>query len=198
MTDLQRIKEVIVLTALYYGRNDLNQAVVAMMADDLKSYGAEAVCATYESYRKNGKNRAFPLPAQILELLEGGNSRTNAAAIVINLIAAVKRHDYTWPMQLNHSAYQTGTFEGDFRAELGDAAWDVVRMHGGWANFCDSYWKSAGNETGFKAQIRDVLEGIVEKRRSGDLLQFSPRLKLEDQPKEIQEIIKVITQKDGA
>ena len=174
MTDRQKIQETILNTAQYYGRQ-LTPAVISMMADDCAGSDPESVIRAYAMYRRNGKNRAFPLPAQILELLDGGNAKQNAVTLVVNLIAAVKRHDYTWPLMLNKSAYQTGTFEGDFRAELGDDAWNVVRMHGGWDKFCASYWNSSGNETAFKAQLRDLLEGAIDRRAMGDLVLLPDR-----------------------
>ena len=174
MNDRQKIQETILNTAQYYGRQ-LSGPVIAMMAEDFAGYPADAIVEAYAVYRRSGKNRVFPLPAQIIELLEGGNAKQNANALVVNLIAAVKRHDYTWPMQLNKSAYQTGSFEGDFKAELGVDAWNVVQMHGGWQRFCESYWNSAGNETTFKAQLRDLLEGAIDRRSMGHLIVFPER-----------------------
>lgn len=174
MTDRQRIQETILNTAQYYGRQ-LTGPVINMMADDFAGFDASHVVEAYTAYRRNGRNRAFPLPAQILEMLEGGSAKNNANAITVNLIAAVKRHDYSWPNQLNKSAYRTGAFEGDFKAELGVDAWNIVQMHGGWDRFCDSYWNCAGNETAFKAQIRDLLEGAIDKRGMATVLAMPDR-----------------------
>jgi hypothetical protein len=183
MNDLQRVKECIILTAIYYGRKDLSAPVLAMMADDLVGYPADSVIAAYQAYRKNGKNRVFPLPAQIIEMLEA-HTRPNPNAIVTNLIAAVKRHDYTWPLQLNKSAYQTGSFQGDFIAELGTLAWQVVEMHGGWGRFCESYWNQSKNETSFRAQLRDLIEDVADNRQSADLLPFTRKPELAPPPKD--------------
>lgn len=168
MTDLQRIKECIVVTAIYYGRNDLTPGVLAMMANDLKGYPADAVLAAYEAYRKHGKNRVFPLPAQIIELMEGGNSKTNANVIVTKLIAAVKRHDKNWLHFTQPKFYKHGSFRADFMAELGEECWSLVETYGGWANFCDSFW-GAQNETTFRAQIRDLADSVIQKSIAGQL-----------------------------
>lgn len=167
MNDRQRLMECIVHTAMYYDRQ-LTPAVVRMMADDLSSYDTDAVLNAYKAYRTNGKNRAFPLPSQIIEMLEGGNSKGNANALATKLIAAVKRHDYTWPNQLGIAPYKTGSFEGDFIQELGEEAWHVVSLHGGWGRFCESFWSS--NEATFRAQLRDLCEDTFEKVKVGALL----------------------------
>lgn len=183
MTDRQLIQECILNTAQYYGRA-LTGSVVAMMADDLAGYPAESVLEAFARYRRNGKNRFFPLPAQIIEVLEGGTSaRSSASALALRLIGAIKIHDYTWPQMTQPKFYKRGSFEADFRAELGDVAWDVVQMAGGWARFCGSFYDS-GNETAFLAQIRDAIEHVVDSRR-GDVLALprrDPHAELEAPP----------------
>jgi hypothetical protein len=178
VTDLQRIKEVIVITSLYYGRNDLSPPVLAMMAEDLKAFPADTVIAAYGAYRKNGKNRVFPLPAQIIEIIEGGNSKTNSNIMVTKLIAAVKRHDSNWQHYRQAKFYKHGSFQADFIAELGEEAWHLIEIHGGWSNFCSSYW-NAQNESTFRAQIRDLAEGVMEQSRAGVLTAPKESLQIE-------------------
>lgn len=175
MNDLRKIKETILLTGMYYGK-DLPQPVLAMMAEDLKSYPAETVEAAYAAYRRNGRNRTFPLPAQILDIIEASSVIGGSSVLATKLIAAVKKHDYTWPLALNPAAYQTGSFKGDFIAELGEEAWHVVALHGGWGRFCESFWNSP--EGTFKAQLRDVCEGFSEKRKAGEITAKTERAEL--------------------
>lgn len=177
MTDLQRIKEVIVVTAMYYGR-DISPVVLNLMAKDLAHYTADQVERAYQAYRQNGKNRQFPLPAQIIEVLEGQNA-LSPNMLATKLIAAVKRHDYTWPLSLKKDAYKGGSFEAEFILELGLEAWHVVQLHGGWSNFCDSCWQA--NETTFKAQLRDLADSVIEKSKMGQLPAPESRPQIEHQ-----------------
>ncbi|MGZ3713087.1 MAG: hypothetical protein ACXVBE_15080, partial [Bdellovibrionota bacterium] len=123
----------------------------------------------------------LPLPGQLLEMLEGGNSLTNSNVLVTKMIAAVKAHDKNWCHRLPKDNYKGGSFEAEFLQELGAEALHVVKLHGGWGNFCDAYW-NAGNETAFKAQIRDLCEGVIERAKLGDLLPFASRTLIDAQP----------------
>lgn len=172
-SNLKMIKKLWSAFAAYY-QLSLSDQQIQLYAEDCSEYSADAIGLAMKAWRRNPKHSRLPLPGQLLELMNGSNSRLSATAIATNMIAAVQRHDYTWPQQLNKSAYRTGTFGGDFRAELGEAAWEVMRAYGDWAKFCEAY-KESNNETAFKAQLRDLIESVVEKRRSGDLLQFQPR-----------------------
>lgn len=153
--------ETIIFTAEYYGRT-LSEGALKMMARDLSKFPVETVVVAYDIYRQNGKNRAFPLPAQIIEIIEGGNDKQNALTLAIKMVASVKRHDYTWGMALPMG--KRDSFQDEFISELGEVAWNIAQMHGGWGRFCESFWAS-DNETAFKAQVRDLAEGLFNKER---------------------------------
>lgn len=182
MSNRQILLETIANTAFYYGR-EISPAVVAMMADDLGAFPPSDCIAAYSAYRQNGKNKSFPLPAQIIEMLEGGNHKNSSNVLVTKMIAAIKKHDSSWCKRLPKDSYAGGSFETEFLHELGAEAWHVVKLHGGWPNFCEAFWNS-GNETSFKAQIRDLCEGVIERQKLGTLLPFSNFPALDHEPAE--------------
>lgn len=162
-TNLKIIKKLWSAFAAYY-QMQLTDDQVRMYAEDCQHYSAEAVGRGMLAWRQNPKHNRMPLPGQLLASMGGGASKADAGAIALSLIGAVKRHDYTWSLQLDKRGWKTGSFEGDFKAELGDVAWEVVRLAGGWSMFCGSFW-DCGNETAFLAQIRDAIEHVLTTKR---------------------------------
>lgn len=165
MNDQENRKRILVLwieLAEYYGMV-LTDSQLRNYADDCAHYEAKALERGMELWRKNPRNTRLPLPAQLLASMGGGASRADAGAIALSLVGAVKRHDYTWTMRLN-TPYVGGSFEAEFRNELGDVAWEVVRMAGGWSMFCGTF-HDCGNETAFLAQIRDATEHVLTTKR---------------------------------
>lgn len=161
--NLFQLKALWIGLAHYYS-TEISDETVRMYAEDCAHYSAAAIGRAMKSWRMNPKHGRLPLPGQLLESMGGGSSRSNASAIAIALIGAIKTRDYTWPQQLDGRAWKTGSFEGDFKHELGEIAWEVVRMAGGWPKFCDSFW-DCGNETAFVAQIRDAIESVITTNR---------------------------------
>lgn len=161
--NLRDIKKLWAALAAYF-QLTLSDAQIQMYAADCAHYSAEAIGRAMKSWRMNPKHGRMPLPGQLLESMGGGSSRSCASAIAISLIGAIKRHDYTWPALTQPKFYETGSFEGDFRKELGDVAWDVVKLAGGWPMFCGSFW-DCGNDTAFIAQIRDAIEHVIGRNR---------------------------------
>lgn len=169
--NLQTIKKLWVGFAAYY-QSALSDFQVQMYAEDCETHNAEEIGAVMKAWRGNPKHNRLPLPGQLLEMLEGGSAKNNSNVLVTKMIAAVKAHDKNWCHRLPKTNYIGGSFEAEFLHELGAEAMHVVKLHGGWGNFCDAYWNS-GNETSFKAQIRDLCEGVIEQQKLGTLLPFT-------------------------
>lgn len=150
---------------MYYGRQ-IGDGAISMMADDLEPYGFEAISEAAKKYRTNPKNRTFPLPASLIELINPKviTQRQSAIDLADKLISAVKKNDYTWNNRLN-TKYTGGSFKDEFKSELGEISWIVVNRFGGWNLFCEAMW--ATNEGMFKAQLRDLVDSIIAKHEAG-------------------------------
>lgn len=153
MSDLKKLKEVITLTAAYYGFN-LRPEVLLMYVEDLADYPENDVIAAYQSYRKNPKNRVMPLPAQIIGLLNPELSPDAKAIEVANRIrSAIGK--YGWPNP------------NDARAYIGELGWKVVERAGGWNYICENHGLDL-NPLTFFAQSRDSAKSILESANVGE------------------------------
>jgi hypothetical protein len=189
MNDRQDLARVIKNTATYYGR-ELKPEVLSMMCDDLADLPIDDVIAAYNAYRRNPKNRAFPLPAQIIEIVcpeQHVSHEDQAAEIAARIVGAVTR--YGW----NNSKYA--------QEFIGPVGWGVVERQGGWAHLCQNLGVTIDPST-FQAQVRRQLEANLRygeetlskvislptrDRRSGDLVSASEivkQLTSKNEPKE--------------
>lgn len=99
--------------------------------------------------------------------------RKKAVAINMAINNAVLRKGYTWPT-LSKSCRSvnpdTGlpydSFQDEFIAVLGDAAWVAVQRAGGWQSVIDGYNENA--ET-FRAQMREHVESVLKQDELGVL-----------------------------
>lgn len=135
---------VIALTAQYYGR-ELKKEVVAMMVSDLEDLSMVDVLRAYNSYRKDGRNRNFPLPAQIREIIEPEiNPETASREISSRIMEAVHKFGYA-----------RGEDAKEFIGRIG---WTVVESFGGWDYICKNLGLDLSMQT-FNAQCRDLIKG---------------------------------------
>lgn len=138
------VKEVIALTAVYYGQQ-LPDPVLLMQADDLKDLPSEEVIKAYQTYRRNPKNVRMPLPAQIRAIVQPEVDPDFAAReIADRIVGAVPK--YGWP---------NGK---DARLYIGEVGWSYVQRLGGWSWICESMGSTI-NPDSFKAQARESLKG---------------------------------------
>jgi hypothetical protein len=134
--------------ATYYGRN-LEPEVLSMMCDDLADLPIDQVVAGYNQYRRNPKNRTFPLPSQIRELVnpeEFVSVEAQAREIASRIVGAVTK--FGWNNAKEAQVY------------IGPVGWNAVSRQGGWMNLCQNMGASI-NPTTFQAQLRDQLEGSI-------------------------------------
>lgn len=155
MTTLEmvEIKKIIILTAVYYGR-ELTPEVVAMMAEDLTDLPYSQVREAYATYRRNPKNRAMPLPAQIRDQIAPQiDDDTEARDAAGRIIQAISKYGY------NNA--------GSARTFMGELAWSVVNRQGGWTSLCESFM--VANTGIWQAQFRDLAKAQLSLARAGRL-----------------------------
>lgn len=145
-----KLKEIIALTYAYYNQGKAPQdAVLAMYAEDLADLDPIQCIDAYNRYRKNPKNRTFPLPAQIRELVcpdEFISTEAQAREIAARIVGAISQ--FGWNNGRSAEVY------------IGPAGWSVVQRQGGWNYLCENMGTRI-NPTTFQAQVRDQVEGSL-------------------------------------
>ncbi|OPZ23075.1 MAG: hypothetical protein BWZ03_00649 [bacterium ADurb.BinA186] len=153
MSDLQKLKEVITLTAAYYGFN-LRPEVLLMYVEDLSDFPEFEVISAYQAYRKNPKNRTMPLPAQIIGVLSPELTTDGKANEVASRIrSAIGK--FGWPNP------------GDARDYIGELGWKIVERNGGWQTLCENHGVDL-NPLTFFAQSRDQAKFLIESASIGE------------------------------
>lgn len=115
------------------------------------------------------KNRAFPMPVDLIEIVRPPIVEKDEAQIVVNkIIEAIKTHGYTWTQWVPKDRYVGGSWEADAKAYLGELGFHVVKAWGGWGSIHESYF-SAGEETVWRAQLRDFVQTQVRLAKAGRL-----------------------------
>jgi hypothetical protein len=156
MTPRQSLAKIINNTAIYYGRS-LEPEVLSMMCNDLDDLPVDRVLAAYDAYRRNPKNKFFPLPAQIREIVcpeENITAEDQAREIAARICAAVP----TFGWCNGHKA----------RTYVGEIGWSVILRQGGWSYLCENLGAKIQPST-FQAQVRDQIaanlrygDGVLE------------------------------------
>lgn len=124
MNKIQEIKMLLNGLAEYY-RTNLTAAQLAMYSEDLEDLTMDQIASAIKKIRMDKSEKFFPLPARIRELAipgvdEDGEAREAAAAIVTAMI-------------------RFGSPNADrARAFMGEVAWAVVQMEGGWSHLCST------------------------------------------------------------
>lgn len=148
----QRVKEMIILTANYYQRT-LNQPVLEMYLEDLEGYDDESVVQAYRAYRRDPKNKTFPLPAQIIDIM---NPRVSVDAQSQEIAGRITQ-------SISKFGYTGGASAREFIGEIG---WSVVQRFGGWAEICRDHGVSI-QPGQFFAQTRDMIKAKIEIEKAG-------------------------------
>lgn len=145
----QELKKVILLTAVYYGR-ELKPEVLSMMADDLSDLDPAVCIQAYGNWRRNPANKTFPLPAQIRELVnpeEFVSVETRAREIAARIVGAIPK--FGWCNSKEAQVF------------IGPEGWALVQRSGGWSYLCERVGVSISPST-LQAQLRDQLEGVLQ------------------------------------
>ncbi len=148
---MNRLKEVIVLTAAYYGR-DLSDHVLKMYCEDLADLNQDQVILAYNQWRKSPRNRQMPLPAEIRGLIRPEISADDEAKeAAARIFAAVPK--FGWCNQQQAREY------------IGELGWRVVDMQGGWVYLCETLKPSMVPT--LQAQCRELAKTVQIKNING-------------------------------
>jgi hypothetical protein len=145
------------MTAAYYGR-DLKDEVIKMMASDLEDLSFEEVIQAFQNYRRDPKNRTFPLPAHIRDMISPTMTKDAEAREILGRIkSAIKVF----------GGYQSAPAQ----TYIGPIGWKYIQEQGGWFNFC--FHINIFDESALQAQARERLI---------DLCKFGSTLAQVDRP----------------
>lgn len=187
----QQLKVLILSLAEYY-REPLTKNQVVMYAQDFLESGLtfEQISTSIKIYRRDVKNARFPLPAVLIEILKPSqpSAREVGVEVAQRIIRAIKRHGYTWNWADGYRPFLT--FKEAFIAEVGDLAWEVVQLEGGWTAICTN----EAEESTLHAQLRDKAASLYNKALNGKLHQLPtiPKSRL-DSFKEDQDSLLMLT-----
>lgn len=142
--EIKELKKGIAITASFYGRDLLPEAI-QMMADDLADLPFADVSRAYFTYRRDPKNRAMPLPAQIRAIVDPVPDAEAEGREAVELIkVAIRDFGYT---------------QGEAAKEfMGPVAWAIVQGAGGWMSICQSDFI---HNPGLIAQARKRAEDLI-------------------------------------
>ena len=122
--ELKELKKGIAITASYFGRDLLPEAI-QLMAEDLSDLPFEKISQAFLRYRRDPKNRAMPLPAQIRAIVDPKpDPESEGREIIERVVIAITKFGYT--------QFQAAMeFIGPVGKRIADA-------HGGWTALCES------------------------------------------------------------
>lgn len=150
--EINQLKGLMVMYAGYY-RQQFSDATFEMYAEDLSNLDFHQVTGALLAYRKNPKNKTFPLPAVIIEMLNPTLDDTAVAQETVSRICQAIT---------NIGRYRTD----EAKEHLGELAWQVVRANGGWSMLCESDFMT---NTNAKSQAREYAKAIMDLSRKGKL-----------------------------
>lgn len=139
------LRQCIVLTASYYGRQ-IDESILEMYASDLSDLDEASCVDAYQVWRRDPKNKTFPLPAQIREIVcpeQFISPEALAREIAARIVGAV-----------TSCGWNNGRSAEAF---IGPVGWDAVRRAGGWSYICENLGVTLSPTT-FQAQMRDLIE----------------------------------------
>ena len=140
-----KLSIIIAATARYYSRQ-IDKEIVSMMLDDLSDLEYESVARAYSEYRKNPKNRTFPMPAQIREVVSPEvTPEAKAREIIDRIKKAIDRIGYAR--------------ESEAEKSIGPIGWQLIKGMGGWTRVCESDFIF---NHGLIAQVRNRAEDLFK------------------------------------
>ena len=138
--------KIITLTAFYYDK-PVSRELIDLMINDLSNLEFNSVYKAYEDYRKNPKNKFFPMPSQIIGMVNPkSDSNDLAKESASRVIEAVSK--FGWSNSEEAKTY------------IGSVGWSAVQRFGGWGYICENLGVNL-QQTTFYAQIRDLCESFI-------------------------------------
>ncbi len=143
----QQVGELMAIMSAYYGK-DLRPQVLSLMLDDLDDLSGMAVMSALTAYRRDPKNRTFPVPAQLRSIVAPEMDPEAAAReIAARITAAIPK--FGWANGLEAKAF------------IGDRGWGIVERQGGWRFLCEHHGLTI-DPTSFQAQIREQAKADLK------------------------------------
>lgn len=135
---MKELMKLLSMTAGYYGK-EFPDYILKMYAADLADIPLGQLKNAFDVYRRNSKNRTFPIPAQIREIIFPEESENLEAVNSSNKIwNAIGKFGWSNPEEAK-----------SFLGEL----WELVKFQGGWKNLCQE--SNQAQPEIFKAQLRE-------------------------------------------
>lgn len=139
---------------MYYEKT-LSEPLLEMYLGDLADLPEAEVIVAYQAYRRDPKQRGFPLPSQIRSIVRPEISDdTLAREAAARIPEAIRMFGYASPKEAQFF--------------IGDAGWSVVRRFGGWEYICENHGLNLNPST-FLAQARDLAKAHIELSKAGRL-----------------------------
>jgi len=134
------------LGSLYNKNLDINS--IEMMINLLNKYDFEKVKLAYENYLSGPKGNFFPMPNQIIEILNPSLSNDAKANQIARMIPeAISKFGWNNPSEA--------------KEYIGEIGWHIVQSKGGWLDVCNFHGSDWDVGT-FHAQARDSAKAIIE------------------------------------
>ena len=187
----KQVGRAIAATAKYYSKQ-LDQDVLSMMIDDLENYHVDLILEGYRRYRSNHENRFFPLPAQIIEMIDPKASKQDMALDVTEkIIALIRKRGWVWQegtLLDGHKVYEGKngnlfrTFDEAVVDELGELGLQIVKRKVSWASICEESNESPIGV--FKKQLADSANLNIKQQSQEALALDAPEIQKLIEPKE--------------
>lgn len=148
---MNEVKIAILVLAEYY-QKQLTENQVLMYAEDLSILSPEELSSSILSYRKNPKNKDFPIPARLIDIArpqENENDVGNeTSSRIFGAIAGCGSYNPAGAKEI-----------------IGELGWEIVERMGGWHTLCmESNHDTAGT---LRAQMRDFAQSIYRRHKAG-------------------------------
>lgn len=160
--------------SVYYSKQ-LNPHALSMMVSDLEDLPPELVLLAIKKYRQDPRNKTFPLPAQIREvILPKTDDRSVSIELSRKILKALNKHGWCWsngyfengkPYFEDDKGNKFDNFKDAVVSELGELGWHVIESRGGWSNL--SKMANEQDEGIYNAQLRDQIESIIRNKKAG-------------------------------
>ena len=157
------LMKAIVITAEYYGRT-LSPMTIEAMAGDLEDVPIDTAILAYVTWRRSGKNRQMPMPAQIIAMIKGEPVSAHAIGVELASRAMNAVRLYGW------------NNEGTARHYIGEDGWAAIIRFGDWGYICQHLGTDVLPLTVFCAQARGIVESHVEFFDKGISLKSAPMI----------------------
>lgn len=180
MSDLRvRIGKIWIAIGEMYGKQ-ISQSSLSIMLRAIEDLDEQDVMNALNSWVKTSKIPRPPTPAEIRNLINPVlDDKFLANDLAQRILGCVSKFGYTWDSGFFNGFDNAGkplfyfkstngvfsTFKEAVISEIGEIAWHVVCVRGGWQNLVES--ANLNLDTIFFAQLRDQIESSTRLARDG-------------------------------